>query len=584
MKRRTKILMIVIVVLLAAAAVAAVLLLRPAKEEGERSSISVIDNNSTTEQYTQEGTDAQKLEAQTTAPTAPSYPVVELNVPEIERVSTDMLKEAEECDYTGLLTVENLLTGYSGEGYLVGFNCNPGDAVEAAFQIEAAQHYDITVSVYADSVVTNALVVNGEEIGTFTIDESGHFTRVTFSGVYLPKGEVTLAVQEIDGQFALDYFEISDYNEMYEIEYRESYKLSDGKASENAKKLMDYMSRNYGAKVLTGQYAAGESNEEVDLLYQLTGKYPAIRFGDLTGYTKNSTAKKSNAIEAAQAWAARGGIVGLMWHWDAPVGVSSVYAKDSSFSLISAMTDKKLAKLTQEEIDELYDNEEITEECYAILRDIDTISEELKVLAEEDIPVLWRPLHEASGDWFWWGADGPNAYRWLWNLMYSRMTDYHGLHNLIWVWNGQSADYLVSKTQYDIASLDIYLPADKNYSSRHEQYVLLSRMTGGDKMLALSETSSIPNMNDMFRDHCIWSFFGLWYGEYLMDAEGNFSEKYTKSDAIVELYNSEAALTLTDTAAYFLDGEELEEIQKATVAPTQPTEETEETEETTTQE
>jgi len=52
----------------------------------------------------------------------------------------------------------------------------------------------------------------------------------------------------------------------------------------------------------------------------------------------------------------------------------------------------------------------------------------------------------------------------------------------------------------------------------------------------------------------------------------------------VELYNSEAALTLTDTAAYFLDGEELEEIQKATVAPTQPTEETEETEETTTQE
>jgi hypothetical protein len=162
MKRRTKTLIIVIAVLLAAAAVAAVLLLRPAKEEGERSSISVIDNNSTTEQYTQEGTDAQKLEAQTTAPTAPSYPVVELDVPEIERVSTDMLKEAEECDYTGLLTVENLLTGYSGEGYLVGFNCNPGDAVEAAFQIEAAQHYDITVSVYADSVVTNALVVNGE--------------------------------------------------------------------------------------------------------------------------------------------------------------------------------------------------------------------------------------------------------------------------------------------------------------------------------------------------------------------------------------------------------------------------------------
>ncbi len=526
-------------------------------------------------------TEMQPTEVTTESETGPSFPVVELDVPPIEIQSANILLEAEDAVFTGLLIEENIRTGFSGRGYLTGFAANPGDLVQAVCEIEAAQHYDITISVCADEVVTNALIVNDERIGEFTVSESGHFVRVTFSGVYLPKGEVTLSIEEIDGGFSLDYFEISDYNEMYQMEYRESYELCNKNASANAKKLMEYMSRNYGAKMLTGQYAATDLNTESDLIFRLTGKHPAIRFADLTGFTQNSTSPRSNVIESSRAWAQQGGIVGLMWYWDAPMGVSTVYSKDADFSLMDALTDKELALLTWEEIEALHDEEGITDECYAILRDIDSVSEELKVLAQEDIPVLWRPLHEAAGDWFWWGSDGPNAYRWLWELMYTRMTEYHKLNNLIWVWNGQSADYLVDSTMYDIASMDIYLPKETLYSSRYEQFVLLSRMTGGEKMLALSETSSVPNMNDMFRDNCIWSFFGLWYGEYLTNEDGEYSEKYTAVEDMVALYNSEAALTLSDTAAYFLDGKEPEEVQKPTAMPTEePTEETEETTET----
>ncbi len=532
--------------------------------------------SSVTLESSDDATENTTEETEPTEMTGPSFPVVELDVPPIEIQNTNILLEAEDAVFTGLLIVENIRTGFSGDGYLAGFEANPGDMVQASCTIEAAQHYDITISVCADTVVTNALLVNGERIGDFTIEESGHFVRVTFSGVYLPKGEITLSIDEIDGHFALDYFEISDFKEMYQMEYRESYDLSNKNASENTQKLMDYMSMHYGVKMLTGQYAAGDTNTEADLIFSLTGKKPAIRFGDLEGYTQNSTATKSNAIAASESWAERGGIVGLMWHWDAPTGVSSVYAKDTDFSLMDALTDKDLALLDQDEIDELYDNEEITEECYTILRDIDSVSQELKILAEKDIPVLWRPLHEASGDWFWWGSDGPNAYRWLWKLLYTRMTEYHELNNLIWIWNGQSEDYLVDADMYDIASLDIYLPEETAYSSRYEQFVLLSRMTGGEKMLALSETSSVPNMNDMFRDNCIWSFFGLWYGQYLIGEDGQFSEKYTSADDMVAFYNSEAVLTLGDTAAYFLDGEEPEEIEKPTAIPTEEvTEETE---------
>ncbi len=497
--------------------------------------------------------------------TGPNYPTVELDVPPIDEEHVEIRVEAEDADYTGLLEVESLRQGFSGEGYLTGFACNEGDSVTATIEVPAAQHYDLTISVCADTVVTNALLLNGSRVGEFTIDQAGNFVRVTYSGIYLPEGEITLSIEEIDGGFSLDYFEITEYTEMYEMEYSNSYELSDENASENAKALMSFLSENYGNKVITGQYAATDSNTELDLIYQQTGKYPAIRFGDLQGYTENSTAEEGAAIQACLDWAERGGIVGLMWYWDAPMGVSSVYAEETDFSLASAVTEENVALLTQGEIDALLEEGTITEECHRILHDIDSIAEALQPLAEADVPVLWRPLHEASGDWYWWGADGAEAYQWLWELLYSRLTEYHEIHNLIWIWNGQSEDeaYLVDEGMYDIASMDIYLPADEAYSSRYEQYVLLSRMTGGKKMLALSECSSVPDMNDMFRDNCIWSFFGLWYGEYLIDEEGKYSENYTTAEEMIAVYNSEAAVTLEDTAAVFLHTEDASETNEA---------------------
>ena len=50
-----------------------------------------------------------------------------------------------------------------------------------------------------------------------------------------------------------------------------------------------------------------------------------------------------------------------------------------------------------------------------------------------DVPVLWRPLHEFDGAWFWWGKGGAEAFKKLWRLMYDRFTGLHKLDNLIWV-------------------------------------------------------------------------------------------------------------------------------------------------------
>lgn len=526
----------------------------------------------------------------------PSYPSVPLNVNPVVAADAEMRFEAEDADISGQLAVEDMRPGYSGTGYLAGFSKREGDRVSVTFDVPSPQHYNITISVCADATVTNSLLLNGEKVGDFTIEESPNFTRVTFSGIYIPNGKATLSIGEIDGYFALDYFEIENFSEMYDIPYEEDYPLSDPDASDSAKELMAFLSHNYGKKVITGQYAAGEADTELDLIYRLTGKYPAIRFGDMEGYTANTDSDAGDIIGASERWAEAGGIVGLMWHWDAPSGVSTVYAEEADFSLMDALPPHEVvnelvetepseteetteppeeddedlpdnpylpdpteppteppeyiqrfvfsvdvALMDDEEIEKNVQNGTITQECAAILHDIDSVSEALRPLADKDIPVLWRPLHEAGGDWYWWGADGAETYRWLWDVMYRRMTQYHDLHNLIWIWNGQSAEYLVDS--YDIASLDIYLSADKAFGSRYEQFVSLSRMTDGKKILALSEASTIPDLDLMFRDNTIWSFFGLWYGDYLIDEDGSYCEDYTTADKMIAAYNSQGVIT-----------------------------------------
>jgi mannan endo-1,4-beta-mannosidase len=48
----------------------------------------------------------------------------------------------------------------------------------------------------------------------------------------------------------------------------------------------------------------------------------------------------------------------------------------------------------------------------------------------------------------------------------------------------------------------------------------------------------------MFRDKAMWSFFGLWYGDYIMNSNGNFSSVYNSEENIKKTYNSEGTINL----------------------------------------
>lgn len=54
-----------------------------------------------------------------------------------------------------------------------------------------------------------------------------------------------------------------------------------------------------------------------------------------------------------------------------------------------------------------------------------------KRFQDADVSVIFKPLHEAAGSFFWWAAPDPDTYRRLFAELQSRAYD-AGVHNLLW--------------------------------------------------------------------------------------------------------------------------------------------------------
>lgn len=471
--------------------------------------------------------------------TVVQYDSVSLQVPEITRQDVSLTLEAEDAaipEQCSVVVMPRL--GYSGTGYLSGLGTEQGTHLTMQAEIPATQHYDITIVAGSSSTSTCKVLANGETVYTLEMGATDNFVRMTIQGIFLSAGTCELTLEPISGVIDVDCVELANNTSLYDETSAIAAEPVNADASASAKSLFQFLREQYGEKIITGQYVSDSTGSELEEIYKVTGKHPLIRFDDMGRYFRNTQEKaNTDVVQASLDWSEEGGIVGLSWYWDAPAGEASVYAEDTSFSLADAVTDADIALCTEPELAEMAASGEISQACYALVQDIDAVSEAMQPLADADIAVLWRPLMEAGGEWYWWGASGAEAYRWLWNLLYTRMTEYHELNNLLWIWNGQSSSYLTDETQYDIASLDLYVEQDETFGSRYEQYVALRNMVPG-KMLAISECSTVPDMNAMFRDNAVWSFFGLWYAPYLGE--------YTSDTELIAIYNSEAAVTRED--------------------------------------
>jgi mannan endo-1,4-beta-mannosidase len=145
---------------------------------------------------------------------------------------------------------------------------------------------------------------------------------------------------------------------------------------------------------------------------------------------------------------------------------------------------------------------------------MDVIAFELTRLKNANIPIIWRPLHEADGEWFWWGAFGPESCVTLYRLMFDRFTNYHGLNNLIWLWNSVTPSWYPGADVVDILGYDSY-PAIGDHGPVDTQYQELITLGLNEKMVTLPEVGNIPDPTTLRLYHADWSYFVTWDDDYI---------------------------------------------------------------------
>ena len=362
------------------------------------------------------------------------------------------------------------------------------------------------------------------------------FNDVTVNRIAeLTKGKHIFKIIAPDAGFSLENIRIVIADETVAASIAHP-SLVNPNASKEAIALYEYLCRLQGKAIISGQQIF-ESNSELNVINEITGKYPAVMGIDLMNYSPAFAERGANGniIRRAKAWAKQGGIISCCWHWCAPKDLidedkpemrwyDGFRTKATKFDFSKAIKDRT------------------SEEYQLIIRDIDAVAVQLKSLADSNIPVLWRPLHEASGGWFWWGSKGSENYKELYKIMYDRLVNYHKLNNLIWVWNAQNVQWYPGDEYADILAYDVY-PGKRTYGTFDSKLQMLQSVTAKSKLCALSENSSLPDIDKLSEKKGLWSWFCTWNGEFIIDSNGNFSDEYTDLATFKKFYANDFVIT-----------------------------------------
>ncbi|MDQ2687242.1 MAG: beta-mannanase [Armatimonadota bacterium] len=413
--------------------------------------------------------------------------------------------EAENGTLTGV-TVQTAHTGFSGTGYVGDFAAAGAHLAWTIPNVHAGL-YNVQIRFRTPSGTKGyELVVNGHKSsGMFPASDA--FTEAPAGKVELQEGANTVGIERGWGYFEIDALDLTPAPAAPPIAPVPGIP-SDPQATPQARALLRSLTQSYGSKTLSGQSNWADSQ----YVHETTGQWPAILGMDLMDYSPSRLAngsKPGNAVEdTMQETQQTGQIITVHWHWNAPMHLtdtkenpwwSGFYTKATTFDVAAAL-----------------DHPE-SPEYQHILSDMDTIAVQLQKYQAAGVPVLWRPLHEAEGGWFWWGAKGPEAYKKLWRLMYTRLTKTHKLHNLIWVYSsGTDPKWYPGDDVVDVVGVDEY-PKDPSDALTTVWDKLLNQY-GGRKSLALTEFGGVPDVTKMQQFGVRWAYFMTWNGREKMPA------------------------------------------------------------------
>jgi mannan endo-1,4-beta-mannosidase len=209
---------------------------------------------------------------------------------------------------------------------------------------------------------------------------------------------------------------------------------ADGRATTETRQLFFSMQRLLNVGVIFGHHDdqaygvgwRGEANRSD--VKSVTGSYPAMYGWDLAKIEHDSI-HDINGIAFKQQKQfvktvfARGGINTFCWHMDNPANGKTAW------------------DTTQHTVKDLIPGGAFHEVYVAYLDRAANYLADMKGPEGEAIPILFRPFHELTGNWFWWckNTSTPDEFKALWHFTIDYLRDKKKLHNLLIVYS--AADF-----------------------------------------------------------------------------------------------------------------------------------------------
>jgi len=496
---------------------------------------------------------ASETESETTAQTIKAiYDVIRTEYNEdLDLSDYPLTASSIPADYEAVFEAENgILAGKAAasddssasEGkYVNGVNDNENNNLTFSVDIEYDGFYDCNfVSRSGDVRRENFVFLDGNKVGVIACDSVGSFGDSMMKNVYLAKGKHEFKITPSWGYIDYDCLKLTPNTSITADTYTVTASLSNPNADDNTKRVYKFLCDIYGKYSLTGQHAdKGRMSTEYKRIAKETGSHFAVLGMDMMNYSPGAVANgtDSNTVNYAYDWYTNGGgIVTLHWHWISPVDYQ---VNDTDNPWYSSFY-KEASKI---DLDKIMNGQD--EAGYELLmQDIDAIADQLELLRDSGVPVLWRPLHEAGGGWFWWGNCKPESYIKLWNIMYDKMTNEHNLTNLIWVWNAQDAAWYPGDDTVDIISYDIYAGnhVDACFSGI---FTAMTEIPSEPKLVALSENGCVMDPDKVIKGNSRWLYWGTWSDPFTLK-NGFLNDEYTTMETLNKAYASDRTLTLEE--------------------------------------
>ncbi|WP_374166443.1 glycoside hydrolase family 26 protein [Arcticibacter sp. MXS-1] len=156
----------------------------------------------------------------------------------------------------------------------------------------------------------------------------------------------------------------------------------------------------------------------------VTGDYPAV-YGWELGHLEQGSARNLDGVafdkmrEFIRQGYKQGGVITLSWHGINPKNGKSAWDVEPG-TVASILPGAPYHDVYRKQLDR-----------------VATFLLSLKGDKGEYIPVLFRPFHELTGGWFWWGAKTttPEEYKTLFRFTVDYLQRIKGIHHLLYVYN-----------------------------------------------------------------------------------------------------------------------------------------------------